>query len=160
MKILTAAAVISMCVASLAWSSVARAQTVLTVTGDATTNSLNQTTTLGSAELRVKGNGVGTVKLTCGILGQLQGQNADGSLIFRHTLACDDHSVFVLMTHTVITVQSQCTGRPGVVGTFHEDSTLQGADGPYFGSTGTISIDGTINCGFNDMKISGSVTRP
>ena len=148
------------CLASWGGSSAVRAQTVLSVTGNASTNSLDQTTTLGSAELRLQGKGVGTVKLVCGILGQIQALNPDGSRIFRHTVACDDHSLFILTTHTVITPQGGCPVGLGIVGTFHEDSTVTGVVGPFSGSTGKLRIDGTINCGFNEMNITGSMTRP
>jgi len=130
------------------------------VTGDITLNSLNQTTTLGSGGFKLQAKG-GQVKLECGILGNLVGYNQDGSLNFRHTLACDDHSVFVLNTHTVVTPQSTCPARPGaIVGTFHEESDILGVDGPFAGSSGLVSIDGSINCGFNDMQARGTLTLP
>ena len=154
------AAVLSICFALMAWSSAAHAATVLTVSGEGSTNSLNATTTLGSTELKIKGKGQGTVKLTCGILGQLQTANPDGSFTFQHTVACDDHSLFVLNTRTAITVQGSCPGGAGIVGTFREESILTGVAGPFAGSTGKLETEGTINCGFNEFKITGTVTRP
>jgi hypothetical protein len=46
------------------------------------------------------------------------------------------------------------------VGTFHEQSTLVGLDGPFRGTTGQVVIKGTLKCGFNEMEISGSLTMP
>jgi hypothetical protein len=160
LKKLTAA--VSMCLAALVSTSVAAApDPTLSITGDGSTNSLNATTTLGSVELKVKGNGPGSssVKLVCGILGQLQSQLSPVTLQFQHTVVCDDHSVFVLSTTTTITPQSFCpTG--GVVGTFTETSNLTGIAGPFAGVTGTLNTTGTLNCGFNELTITGTATRP
>jgi len=168
---ITTAAIVSICFASFAWSSAAGAQTaskpkpppsttVYTVTGEASTNNLDQNTTLGSAELKLHAKGAGRIKLTCGLLGQIQAQNSDGSLTIQHTVACDDHSLLILNTTTFVTVQSACTTRPGFVGTFHEVSTVSAVDGPFAGATGQITSDGTINCGFNELQIKGTITRP
>jgi hypothetical protein len=157
-RLKTAAAL--MCLATLGWQPVCSAQTVYAVTGDGSTNSLDQSTTLGSVQLRLRASTGEVLKFECGLLGQRQSVNADGSLAFRHMVACNDHSLFVLMTRTEITVQNACVGRPGVVGTFRETSVIQGVDGPFAGSSGEVAIKGTINCGFNDMEIKGSLTRP
>ena len=154
------AAAASLCFAICGWTSAAEAETVYIVAGDGTTNSLNQTTTLGSAQLKIKTNGQNTIRLVCGILGQLTASNPDGTLAFTHTVACDDHSLFFIQTHTTITPQSTCPGGQGIIGTFHEDSVITGAVGPFTGTTGTMTIDGTIKCGFNELNISGTITRP
>jgi hypothetical protein len=159
MKTLKVAAAL-MCLAAFGWHSISNAQTVYAVTGNVSTNSLDQNTTLGSVQLKLKSPGVQSAKFDCGLLGQLQSVNADGSLAFRHTIACDDHSLFVLMTRTEISVQNACVARPGIVGTFRETSIIQGLDGPFAGSSGEVTIQGTINCGFNDMELTGSLTRP
>ena len=148
------------CLAALGWHSISNAQTVYAVTGNVSTNSLDQNTTLGSVQLKLKSPAAQGAKFDCGLIGQLQSVNADGSLAFRHTVACDDHSLFVLMTRTEISVQNACVTRPGVVGTFRETSTIQGVDGPFAGSSGQLTIQGTINCGFNDMELTGSLTLP
>jgi hypothetical protein len=150
---------LSACLATAGASLAAGTPAVSAVSGEASANSVNATMTIGSVQLKLLTRGERTVKLTCGLLGQLQGQNDDGSLQFQHTVACDDHSVFVLLTHTVVTPQSACTTRPGIVGTFREDSIVQGVDGPYTGATGQLTIAGTLNCGFNDMQITGTITR-
>jgi hypothetical protein len=163
MKKIAAAAVIGLsCFASFADHAVARPDGVLTIKGTGSTNSLDLTTTLGSAELTIKGRGKGTAtaRLTCGILGELQGGYPDGSLAFQHMVACDDHSLFILASRTTISVQGPCVGRPGIIGTFSEESTLTGVDGPYAGATGELRIEGAIECGFNDMTIEGSMERP
>ncbi len=100
-KVVTAAVAV-ICFASLTWSSASHAQTVLSVTGDARMNSLDGATTLGSAELRFKGQGSETVKLVCGIRGQVLAQTGANSFTFRHTVACADHSVFVLETTALL----------------------------------------------------------
>src|SRR5688572_12883337 len=96
------ATVISMCFAALASTSAAAAE--LRVTGEGATNTQPDATTLGSIELKVKGNGPGSssVKLVCGIRGQIVGQLPPVTLHFQHTVVCDDHSQFQLQTTTTI----------------------------------------------------------
>jgi hypothetical protein len=132
--------------------------TGVTVQGEAQTSNLSQTTTLGSANIRLKIARGPEIKLQCGILGLLQGQNMDGSLRFQETVACDDRSIFTLNTRTVISPSGACANGQGIVGTFHEDSVLTGIAGPYLGATGQLSINGTIDCGFNKLSIEGSFT--
>jgi len=132
--------------------------TAITIQGDAQTSNLNQTRTLGSANIRLQIALGPALKLRCGILGELQGQNPDNTLLFQHMVTCDDRSIFALTTHTVISVTGSCpVPATGFVGTFHEDSSLLSLAGPYAGRTGQVTIDGTINCGFNTMTIAGSL---
>ena len=149
-----------LCFGLIGLSSAVAAQTHYTVTGDASTNSVDQSTTIGSAQLKLKSSTGQILKAECGILGQLQSANQDGSFTFLHTLACNDHSLLRMLTRTEITVHSACTTRPGIVGTFRESSVVYGIDGPFFGASGQLNIEGTIHCGFNDMEMKGSLTRP
>jgi hypothetical protein len=154
------ATVISMCFAALA--STAAAAATLTVTGEGATNSQPDATTLGSIELKVKGNGPGSssVKLVCGIRGQIVGQLSPTTLQFLHTVVCDDHSQFLLETTTTVTPQGPCPSGPGFVGTFTETSAVAGVAGPFADVTGTLNTNGTINCAFNDFTTTGTLTRP
>jgi len=123
--------------------------------GTGHTNILDSGTTLGSAEIEAGGR-----TLHCGILGQLQTTNPDGTLAFQHTLSCEDHSLFLLHTHTTIEAQSACPTRSGSVGVFEETSVIEGMDGPFAGWTGEDAIAGTIDCGFVDFTFTASLTRP
>jgi hypothetical protein len=153
--------IITLCVGILASSAVIRAAQPagVTIQGDAHTISLSPTSTLGSANIRLKTALGPEVRLQCGILGVLQGVNSnDGSLNFIHTVTCDDRSVFILNTHTVISPQPGTCSNGGIKATFHETSVLVGFAGPYANATGNVTIDGTIDCGFNTMTITGSLT--
>jgi hypothetical protein len=139
--------------AVIAW---AAPPTGITIQGNAQTSNLDSTRTLGSANIQLKIALGPLIQLQCGILGVLQGQNSDGTLLFQHTVTCNDRSIFALTTHTVISKTADCTlPARGIVGTFHEDSSLVGLAGPYAGGTGQVTIDGAINCGFNTMTIAG-----
>jgi len=127
--------------------------------GEARTNSLGTMMTLGSAQLQ----GNRGLKLRCGVHGVLQGFNAeDGSLHFQHTIACDDHSVFILDSHTQIKVENDCQaqGMAGSIASFEETSAMVGVDGPYADWTGTAWMSGRIDCGWNHMKITGRICSP
>lgn len=150
--------IIALYVGVLASVAVAVQPTAVTIQGEAQTSNLSQTMTLGSANIRLKIALGPEVKLQCGILGVQQGINPDNTLLFQHTVTCDDRSIFILTTHTVISPTGACTPNPGIIGTFHETSDLVGMAGPYSGATGKVSIDGTIDCGFNKMSIQGSLT--
>jgi hypothetical protein len=149
-----------LCSGLIGLSSAVGAQTHYTLTGEASTNSVDASTTIGAAQLKLKSSTGQILKAECGILGQLQSANQDGSFTFLHTLACTDHSLLQMLTRTEVTVQSACTTRPGIIGTFRENSVIQGIDGPFSGAIGQVIIEGTINCGFNDMEMKGSLTRP
>jgi hypothetical protein len=150
--------IIALFVGVLASIAGAAQPTGVTVQGEGQTSNLSQTMTLGSASMRLKIARGPEVTLQCGIVGVLQGQNPDGSLRFQETVACDDRSIFTLSTRTVISPSGVCANGQGIVGTFHEDSILTGIAGPYLGATGQLSIDGTIDCGFNKLSIGGSFT--
>jgi hypothetical protein len=155
--------IIALCLlvpASIGWTA---QPTAVTIQGDAQTSSLilpttppNSTTTLGSANIRLKIALGPEVKLQCGILGDAP-LGLDVS--FTHIVTCDDSSIFVLGSHLVISPTSVCSDPTlGIVGTFHEDASLSAAAGPYKNATGHVTIDGTTNCGFNKMTIAGTLT--
>lgn len=128
------------------------------IKGDSYTNNLSDVESLGSAHL-VGNKGL---DLRCGIHGILQGVDQDGTLIFKHTVVCADHSVFILNTRTVVQVEDDCqaVGLPGVIGSFEESSTLVGVDGPYNNWSGTALISGSIACGWNHMTIKAGICGP
>jgi hypothetical protein len=155
------AAAVPLCLAVCVWNSPAHAESVYTVTGDGATNSLDASRTLGSIELKLKPKGqINAIKLVCGISGQLTGGNFP-LLNFQHTVVCEDHSLIVLNTTTTLTVQGSCTVPAGtLLATFHEESSVVGLAGPLAGATGTLTTDGTINCGLNNFTTTGTLTRP
>jgi hypothetical protein len=126
--------------------------------GECYTNSLNDMETMGSAHLQ----GNKGLNLRCGVQGMLQGVAEDGSYIFKHTVVCADHSVFILDTRTVIQVEEDCqaVGLPGIIGSFEESSTMVGVDGPYNNWKGTALISGSIACGWNHMTIKADICGP
>ncbi|MDO3378772.1 hypothetical protein [Geoalkalibacter halelectricus] len=135
------------------------ASTCIDFKGESSTNSLSGVMTLGSAQLQ----GNRGFRLRCGVQGVLQGFNEqDGSLYFRHTVACDDHTLFILDSHTHIKVDGDCQdqGLSGITGSFTEKSTMVGVDGPYTGWTGTARMTGKIDCEWNRMQISGKICAP
>ncbi|KIH77902.1 hypothetical protein SAMN05660860_02456 [Geoalkalibacter ferrihydriticus] len=128
----------------------------LTLRGQAYTNSLSEVTTMGSARLK----GIKGVDLRCGLQGALQGINQDdGSLYFKHTVVCDDHTVFILDSHTVMQVEGDCQaqGRPGIIAGFEESSSMVGVDGPFAGWAGTAWISGRAECGWNRMEVKAEI---
>jgi len=135
----------------------------ITMQGDAQTSNLGTSTTLGSANIRLKLAQGPELKLQCGILGVQQvtpvtPTAASTTLQFLHTVTCDDRSIFILNSTTVISATGACTAPAmGIVGTFHETSDLTGVAGPYVKRTGHVTIDGTISCGFNKMTIAGTI---
>lgn len=128
------------------------------IKGESYTNSLSEGETMGSAYLL----GTRGLNLRCGVRGVLQGVNADGTLIFKHTVVCADHTVFILDTRTVVQPEEDCqaVGLPGIIGRFEETSTMVGVDGPYNNWSGTALITGTIACGWNQMNIKADICGP
>jgi hypothetical protein len=150
--------IIALYVGVLASAAVAVQPTGVTIQGEAQTSNLSQEMTLGSANIRLRITQGAEVKLQCGILGVRQTINSDRTAVFQHTVTCDDRSIFLLTTLTVISPTGVCTlPNVGIIGTFHETSDLVGIAGPYRRATGNVSIDGTIDCGFNKMSIQGSL---